>query len=69
MDFSEYDRIDDFELNEILWRAVKGKDAPLPRPSAGRSPIGRSRGSREGHSSTDSWAESDGASGSRLPRA
>jgi hypothetical protein len=30
MDFSEYDKIDDFELNEILWRAVKGKDAPLP---------------------------------------
>ena len=30
MDFSEYDRIDDFELNEILWHAIKGKDAPLP---------------------------------------
>jgi YVTN family beta-propeller protein len=30
MDFTEYDRIDDFELNEILWRAIKGKDAPLP---------------------------------------
>jgi hypothetical protein len=30
MDFSAYDRIDDFELNEILWRAVKGKDAPIP---------------------------------------
>jgi YVTN family beta-propeller protein len=30
MDFSEYDKIDDFELNEILWRAVKGRDAPLP---------------------------------------
>jgi YVTN family beta-propeller protein len=30
MDFSEYDRVDDFELNEILWRAVKGTDAPLP---------------------------------------
>jgi YVTN family beta-propeller protein len=30
MDFSEYDRVDDFELNEILWRAIKGKDAPLP---------------------------------------
>jgi hypothetical protein len=29
-DFSEYDRIDDFELNEILWRAIKGPDAPLP---------------------------------------
>ncbi len=30
MDFSEYDKIDDFELNEILWRAIKGADAPLP---------------------------------------
>ncbi len=30
MDFSEYDKIDDFELNEILWRAVKGPHAPLP---------------------------------------
>jgi YVTN family beta-propeller protein len=30
MDFSEYDKIDDFELNEILWRAIKGVDAPLP---------------------------------------
>ncbi|MBX6312572.1 MAG: bifunctional YncE family protein/alkaline phosphatase family protein [Isosphaeraceae bacterium] len=30
MDFSEYDRIDDFELNEILWHAVKGADAPMP---------------------------------------
>jgi YVTN family beta-propeller protein len=30
MDFREYDRVDDFELNEILWRAIKGHDAPLP---------------------------------------
>ena len=30
MDFSEYDRIDDFELNEILWHAVMGVDAPEP---------------------------------------
>jgi hypothetical protein len=30
MDFEEYDKIDDFELNEILWRSIKGKDAPLP---------------------------------------
>ena len=22
MDFSEYDRINDFELNEILWRSI-----------------------------------------------
>jgi YVTN family beta-propeller protein len=30
MDFSEYDKIDDFDLNEILWHAIKGKDAPMP---------------------------------------
>jgi hypothetical protein len=30
MDFSEYDKIDDFELNEILWHAVMGVDAPEP---------------------------------------
>ncbi len=30
MDFSEYDRVDDFELNEILWHAIKGPDAPQP---------------------------------------
>ena len=41
MDFDEYDKIDDFELNEILWRAVKGKDAPVPPAVRRRSPIGR----------------------------
>ena len=30
MDFSDYDLVNDFELNEILWRSIKGKDAPLP---------------------------------------
>ena len=30
MDFTEYDRIDDFELNEILWRSIMGPDAPVP---------------------------------------
>jgi hypothetical protein len=30
MDFSEFDRIDDFELNEILWGAVMGPTAPRP---------------------------------------
>ena len=30
MDFTEYDRIDDFELNEILWKAVMGENAPIP---------------------------------------
>ncbi|HEX4072272.1 MAG TPA: alkaline phosphatase family protein, partial [Planctomycetaceae bacterium] len=32
MDFSEYDRVNDFELNEILWRSIKGVNAPLPAP-------------------------------------
>jgi YVTN family beta-propeller protein len=32
MDFSDYDRVDDWELNEVLWYAVKGPDAPLPPP-------------------------------------
>jgi YVTN family beta-propeller protein len=30
MDFSEYDNVDDFQLNEILWFAVMGRDAPQP---------------------------------------
>jgi YVTN family beta-propeller protein len=32
MDFSDVDLADDFELNEILWRAIKGPDAPVPPP-------------------------------------
>jgi hypothetical protein len=36
MNFDEYDKIDDFELNEILWRAIKGKEAPVP-PAARRA--------------------------------
>jgi len=30
MDFTEYDKIDDFELNEILWFAIMGHKAPQP---------------------------------------
>jgi YVTN family beta-propeller protein len=30
MDFSDYDLANDFELNEILWRSIKGVDAPIP---------------------------------------
>jgi YVTN family beta-propeller protein len=30
MDFTDYDKINDFELNEILWHAVMGKNAPEP---------------------------------------
>ena len=48
MDFDEYDRIDDFELNEILWRSIKGINAPVPPARAGRLRTGRCRGSRAG---------------------
>jgi hypothetical protein len=30
MDISEADRVPDQELNEILWRSVRGADAPVP---------------------------------------
>ena len=43
MDFDEYDKVDDFELNEILWRAVKGPDAPIP-PAVRRAIAYRPRG-------------------------
>jgi DNA-binding beta-propeller fold protein YncE len=32
LDFSEADRIDDNELNQILWIAIKGTEAPPPAP-------------------------------------
>src|SRR5262249_36228884 len=37
LDFSEYDLVDDDDLNEILWRSIKGADAPLP--AVVRAPI------------------------------
>ncbi len=44
MNFDEYDKIDDFELNEILWRSIKGKNAPLP-PAVRRAIAYRAEGS------------------------
>jgi len=32
LDFSEADRIDEDELNDILWRAIRGESAPPPAP-------------------------------------
>ncbi len=42
LDFSEEDRIDDHELNDILWRALKGSQPPPPV----RSYFGTSGGAR-----------------------
>jgi len=36
MDFSQEDRIDDDELNDILWAAVKGPNIPPPAPVRSR---------------------------------
>ena len=32
MDFSKEDAVDDLELNEMVWRAVRGSDSVMPRP-------------------------------------
>jgi len=32
MDFSDYDRAPEFELNEIIWKSVKGPDSRMPLP-------------------------------------
>lgn len=32
MDFTKEDAADDLQLNEIIWRSVKGSDSPMPRP-------------------------------------
>jgi YVTN family beta-propeller protein len=32
MDFSQADRAPDIELNEILWKSIRGKDAVMPAP-------------------------------------
>ncbi len=32
MDFSEPDKADDIQLNEIVWRSVRGANAPMPAP-------------------------------------
>jgi DNA-binding beta-propeller fold protein YncE len=32
MDFSDYDRIDEQALNQILWHSIKGADVPMPAP-------------------------------------
>ncbi len=45
MDFSEYDRVDDFELNDILWHAVMGENATQP-PAVRRAVAFRSQAAK-----------------------
>ena len=32
MDFSDYDRVDEQQLNRILWHSIKGVNVPMPAP-------------------------------------
>jgi hypothetical protein len=32
LDFAKVDRVPDDVLNEILWKGIKGMDAPVPAP-------------------------------------
>ena len=32
MDFTKEDAADDLQLNEIIWRSVRGPDSPMPAP-------------------------------------
>jgi hypothetical protein len=32
MDFSKEDAADDFLLNEVIWRSVRGANHPMPAP-------------------------------------
>ncbi len=32
MDWSDYDRITEDELNQILWHSIKGVESPMPAP-------------------------------------
>jgi hypothetical protein len=32
MDFKKEDEVDEDELNEVLWIAIKGKQTPQPSP-------------------------------------
>ena len=36
MDFSDYDRVDEQALNQILWHDIKGPDVPMLRPGSVR---------------------------------
>ncbi len=44
MDFSKEDAIDDFLLNEIIWRSVKGADHAMPAPARAAFVLGQRDG-------------------------
>jgi hypothetical protein len=43
MDWSDYDRINADELNQILWHSIKGLDTPMPAPVRRALPLADGR--------------------------
>jgi YVTN family beta-propeller protein len=43
MDWSDYDRINEDELNEILWHSIKGVETPMPAPVRRALPMANGR--------------------------
>jgi hypothetical protein len=39
MDFSDYDRVDEQTLNQILWHDIKGPNVPMPAPVRSALPV------------------------------
>jgi hypothetical protein len=61
MDWSDYDRINDDELNEILWHSIKGLDTPMPAPTRRALPMadGRMHAPMSAHADNDDDDEED----------
>src|SRR5262249_46745274 len=43
MDWSDYDRINEDELNQILWHSIKGLESPMPAPVRRALPMSNGR--------------------------
>jgi DNA-binding beta-propeller fold protein YncE len=59
MDWSDYDRINEDELNEILWHSIKGVDSPMPSPVRRALPMhdGRMHAPMSAHADDDDQDE------------
>lgn len=53
MDFAEADKADDIELNEIIWRSVRGADSPMPPPVRAAFFKAHPRGDNDGDGDDD----------------
>jgi YVTN family beta-propeller protein len=61
MDWSDYDRINDDELNDILWHSIKGVETPMPAPVRRALPMhdGRMHAPMSAHADDDDQDEDE----------